>query len=140
MLTEAIPQRYRLMVQLAAWCAPRFGELTELRRGDVDTKAGELRIRRAVVLVDGRFVVEEPKSDAGIRASEPPLARSRVNYPARKAAGRPDLRFHDLQHTGAVLAAQTGATLAELMGRLSCLHLDLRQLKLAARALDGSVT
>lgn len=39
-------------------------------------------------------------------------------YGARAAAGRPDLRFHDLRHTGAVLAAQTGATLAELMGRL----------------------
>lgn len=39
-------------------------------------------------------------------------------YPARKAAGRPDLRWHDLRHTGAVLAASTGATLAELMGRL----------------------
>jgi len=38
--------------------------------------------------------------------------------PAREAAGRPDLRFHDLRHTGATLAAQTGATLAELMGRL----------------------
>lgn len=37
---------------------------------------------------------------------------------AREAAGRPDLRFHDLRHTGAVLAAQTGATLAELMARL----------------------
>jgi len=39
-------------------------------------------------------------------------------YKARDAAGRPDLRWHDLRHTGAVLAAQTGATLAELMGRL----------------------
>lgn len=38
--------------------------------------------------------------------------------PARRAAGRPDLRWHDLRHTGAVMAAQTGATLAELMGRL----------------------
>lgn len=37
---------------------------------------------------------------------------------AREAAGRPDLRPHDLRHTGAVLAAQTGATLAELMSRL----------------------
>lgn len=37
---------------------------------------------------------------------------------ARAAAGRPDLRLHDLRHTGAVLAAQTGATLAELMARL----------------------
>jgi integrase len=34
------------------------------------------------------------------------------------AAGRPDARWHDLRHTGAVLAAQTGASLAELMGRL----------------------
>jgi integrase len=33
-------------------------------------------------------------------------------------AGRPDLRLCDLRHTGAVLAAQTGATLAELMARL----------------------
>lgn len=37
---------------------------------------------------------------------------------ARIAAKRPDLRFHDLRHSGAVLAAQTGATLAELMSRL----------------------
>jgi integrase len=39
-------------------------------------------------------------------------------FPAREAAGRPDLRFHDLRHTGATLAAQTGATLADLMNRL----------------------
>lgn len=37
---------------------------------------------------------------------------------ARKAAGRPDLRWHDLRHTGATLAAQAGATLAELQARL----------------------
>ncbi len=30
---------------------------------------------------------------------------------------RPDLRFHDLRHSGAVLAAVTGASLAELMAR-----------------------
>jgi integrase len=39
-------------------------------------------------------------------------------YRAREAAGRPDLRFHDLRHSGATLAASTGATLAELMARL----------------------
>lgn len=47
-----------------------------------------------------------------------PSSLYRVYYRAREAAGRPDLRFHDLRHTGAVLAASTGATLAELMGRL----------------------
>jgi integrase len=39
-------------------------------------------------------------------------------HPARDAAGRSDLRWHDLRHTGAVMAAQEGASLAELMARL----------------------
>jgi integrase len=37
---------------------------------------------------------------------------------AREAAGRPDLHVHDLRHLGATLAAQSGATLEELMARL----------------------
>jgi len=153
-LTDAMPPRYRLLVQLAAWCALRYGELTELRRADVDTKDGVLRVRRAVSLVDGKFVIDTPKTAAGVRdvAIPPhllPLVRAhllehtapgldgllfpskndpaehlrqsslaRVFYPARAKAGRPDLRFHDLRHTGAVFAAQTGATMAELMARL----------------------
>jgi len=47
-----------------------------------------------------------------------PSTLYKVWYPARNAAGRADLRFHDLRHTGATLAAATGATLAELMARL----------------------
>lgn len=47
-----------------------------------------------------------------------PATLYRRFYAAREAAGRPDLRFHDLRHSGAVLAAATGATLAELMARL----------------------
>ncbi len=37
---------------------------------------------------------------------------------AVKAAGLSDVRFHDLRHTGATIAAQTGATLKELMKRI----------------------
>jgi len=37
---------------------------------------------------------------------------------AAEAAGRPDLTPHALRHTGAVLAARSGASLAELMARL----------------------
>lgn len=39
-------------------------------------------------------------------------------YKARHAANRDDLRWHDLRHTGATMAAVTGASLAELMQRL----------------------
>jgi len=151
-LVAAMPERLRLMALLAAWCGLRFGELTELRRADVDTRHGVLRVRRGVVRVDGGYLIDTPKSDAGVRdVSIPPhllpavrhhlrhniaggrdgllfpatdgghLAPSTLYgafYPARDAAGRPDLRWHDLRHTGAVLAASTGATLAELMARL----------------------
>jgi integrase len=151
-LVKVLPDRYRLMALLAAWCALRFGELAELRRSDIDVRNGIVHVRRGVVRVNGGRRVKGPKSEAGRRdvAIPPhlipavkdhlrdhvpasrdalmfpaasgghmaPATLYRVYYPAREAAGRPDLRFHDLRHTGAVLAAATGATLAELMARL----------------------
>jgi integrase len=47
-----------------------------------------------------------------------PSTFQRHFYRGRDKAKRSDLRLHDCRHTGAVLAAQTGATLAELMVRL----------------------
>lgn len=153
LLVKAMPDRYKLMVLLAAWCALRFGELAELRRSDVDVKNGVVHVRRGVTRTKGERIVKGPKSDAGKRdvnipphlmpmvkdhlrdfvvsrdallfpaAGNPtkhmaPSTLYKVFYPGREAAGRPDLRFHDLRHTGATLAAATGATLAELMARL----------------------
>jgi integrase len=43
---------------------------------------------------------------------------------ARRAAGLPHLRVHDLRHLGAVLATRSGASLAQVMGRLG--HKSLR--------------
>lgn len=151
-IVDHMPDRYRAMVLVAAWCGLRFGEITELRRKDVDLARGVIRVSRAVTRVDGETIVGTPKSDAGVRNVDVPphvvadieehlrnhvprspdallfpaadgtshLAPStlyRVYYPAREAAGRPDLRWHDLRHTDAVHAAQAGATLAELMAR-----------------------
>ena len=39
MLTAEMPEKLRLMVTLASWCALRFGETVELRRGDIDLSA-----------------------------------------------------------------------------------------------------
>lgn len=44
--------------------------------------------------------------------------RSAIIRAGRRAIDRPDLRWHDLRHTGAVLAASAGAGLADLMARL----------------------
>jgi site-specific recombinase XerD len=45
-------------------------------------------------------------------------ALCRASGNARIEAGRQDLRWHDLRHSDAVLAAATGASPAELMARL----------------------
>jgi integrase len=152
LLVAAMPERLRLMIELAAWCALRFGEVAELRRGDVDLKNGEIRVSRAVQWVDGKKLVAAPKADSVRVVAFPPHIGEAIKehlrkhaqwgkdgllFPtthgeqyraptfhqayfrkAREAAGRPDLRFHDLRHTGATLAAASGATLAELMQRL----------------------
>ena len=46
-LTAAMPDRLKLAVPLASWCALRFGELIELRRGDIDINDEVIRFRRA---------------------------------------------------------------------------------------------
>ena len=66
-LVEAMPAKYRPMTLLAAWAALRFGELTELRRRDLDLEHGIVRVRRGVVRVDGQVIVGDPKSQAGAR-------------------------------------------------------------------------
>lgn len=152
-IVKAMPERMQLIVLLACWCQLRFGELTELRRKDIDLKASVIRIRRGVTRVDGEIIVGTPKSDAGKRPLQYPpllesaikdhlqrytqlgpegllfwgpktgkqLAHSSLLYRWNKAkhlARRDDLTPHGLRHTGAVLYAQSGATLKELMARL----------------------
>lgn len=172
-IVSAMPERRRLMVQLAAWCGLRFGELAELRRKDVDVRARVIKVRRGVVRAkvdsdagSGRqAIVRGPKTDAGVRdVPIPPHLLDDVKahlrdhaeegrdgllfpgraghhlttssfygrestfrkdkslyrtghgwYEARRVAGRTDLHFHDLRHTGLTNAAVAGATMAELM-------------------------
>ena len=41
-IIDNIPERFHLMIMLAAWCAMRSGELTELRVKDLDLKRGHV--------------------------------------------------------------------------------------------------
>ncbi len=75
-IVREMPDRYRAMVLLAAWCAPRFGELTELRRKDLIIRkdklgnpvSGVVHIVRAVIWPSAdQPMIKEPKSEAGIR-------------------------------------------------------------------------
>lgn len=151
-IAATMPERFRLLILLAAWCGLRYGELAELRRRDIDADAMTVHVTRAVTWLKGQTVIGTPKSSAGRRTihmpaslrpvvlehlathAQPgpdgllfPAASGKHLHPstlmkpyrkARAAAGRPDLRLHDLRHTAATTAALTGATLRELMARM----------------------
>ncbi|MGI8523470.1 MAG: tyrosine-type recombinase/integrase [Nocardioides sp.] len=185
-MVDAMPERRRLLLLLATWCALRSGELRELRRPDIEVGRDEegdafgwVHIRRAVVRARtgeterGRRtagLVGRPKTDAGVRTVSIPatllpavrehllrhaapgedgllfpsdrdpavhLSETTLNgreavvkndgtvmrtgfgwREARRLAGRSDLSLHDLRHTGASLAGEEGASMAELMHRL----------------------
>lgn len=69
-IVATIDPRMALLVEVAAWGGLRWGELTELRRGDVlfQNETATVAIARAVSYTksDG-YVVGRPKSFAGIR-------------------------------------------------------------------------
>lgn len=106
-MVAATSEKRRMMLQLAAWCGLRFGEITELRRKDIDMKANFIRVKRGVVWVKdpetGKTVpiVKEPKTEAGIRP---------VPIPPHLAK---DLAAHILEHAapgddGLLFATSTG--------------------------------
>ena len=161
-IANNVQPRLRAAVIIAAWTGVRQGELRELRRMDVNLKHGTLNIQRAVSRSrdeNGKYIVGEPKTEAGKRVVNIPphimpdveqhlkkfvgkspdsllfpavdgithIAPSSLHgdahkgfgfYHARLEAGRPDLRWHDLRHTGATMAARAGATTADLMRRV----------------------
>ena len=67
-LTEALPERFRLLVVLGTFCSLRWGELAALTRDGVDLERGLVDVRVTLVeLADGRLVTGPPKSAAGRR-------------------------------------------------------------------------
>ncbi len=151
-IADAMSARYWAAVLVAAWSGLRGGELFALRRRDVDTATGTIRVDRTMIELPTGIDFGPPKSDAGRRTvTLPPtvavalnehLARFVPSNPdallfttatgrpvtraqraallarPKRAAGRPDLTWHDLRHTGMTLAAATGASLVQLQRRL----------------------
>jgi integrase len=152
-VTDAMEDRYAVLVLLAAWCGLRVGEARALTRGDIDLEEGLLLIEKsAAELKSGERITGAPKTRAGIRriyipphvvpavrahlerfsGPDPqdfvftgtqgqPMRRGSMYkawWRARKKVGLGDVRLHDLRHTGATLAAATGASTKELMNRL----------------------
>ncbi|MGO8883128.1 MAG: tyrosine-type recombinase/integrase [Streptosporangiaceae bacterium] len=67
-LADAPGPRYRALILLACFCGLRWGELAALRRCDIDTETGTVRVARQLTEVLGQPpIIGPPKSDAGRR-------------------------------------------------------------------------
>ncbi len=112
-MVDTMPERLRLLLLLATWCALRSGELRELRRSDVvitrDETGDEIawvEVSRGVVTVSREDTdsggsteaqIGAPKTDAGVRSVSIPefLIPTVKDHLTRHAApGRNGLLFH----------------------------------------------
>ena len=145
-LAAALPERFRLVVLLAAWCQLRRGELLGLRRRDVDLLRGALTVEQSRTFTrDGRSLVKEPKSTAGRRTIAVPahVLPALADHLARFTASEPDA----LVLTGATGAPLTAGVLQKAWHRARLaigrpeLHLhDLRHTGLTLAAATGATT
>jgi integrase len=88
-VASAVDQRYQALILLAAFGSLRWGEVTALRRSDIDVESGAVRVERQLVEArGGGFTFTAPKSAAGKRT---------VYVPATIAG---ELRSHLDQFTG----------------------------------------
>lgn len=145
---------------LALVTGMRRGELHGLQWRDVDLDTGVLRVRRQRIEAGGRVFDQAPKTttseapvvlDAGTvallrqapRVSEYVITDPRSGRPyaamntfgvdfqrACRAAGVPEIRFHDLRHTAASLLAEAGVPL----------HLAKRRLRHWSQAMTEHYT
>lgn len=146
-ISRAIIPRYRALVLVLAFGGLRYGEATALQRRDVTahrirversvrggvvgqpkTDAGKRTVAMPAFVAEAlqqhleEFVADQP--NALVFATSGGTYPARQNFAAtmRRAAVKAGiegpLRTHELRHTGATLAAASGATLADLMARL----------------------
>jgi integrase len=60
-LADAVPARFKALILLKAWCGLRWGEVTELRRGDIDNDCEVVYISRAVTHRKGQCHIDTTK-------------------------------------------------------------------------------
>jgi integrase len=92
---------------------PKARSIRTVTLPDFMTAEVEAHLRRYVGRSPSAYVFLGPKGARPTRANF-----HRIWNKARKAVGQPELHLHDLRHTGNTFAAETGATLRELMDRM----------------------
>ncbi len=95
-IVEHVPDRLRLLIQLAAFVGLREGELLELRRSDIDTASGRIEVTRKV---DKDVIPGAPDPCPGCgRGVSPPKTASGIRTVHIPPPFIPLLERHLLEH------------------------------------------
>jgi integrase len=93
-LIRAVPERWKALFLLAAWCGLRFGEIAALRKHRLDLESGTVTVAEAAgSLQNGKRHTGPPKTDAGRRTVAipphitPALRRHVANFSADGPTG-----------------------------------------------------
>ncbi|OBB15866.1 hypothetical protein A5662_06475 [Mycobacteriaceae bacterium 1482268.1] len=78
-LASRVPERYKAMVLVSAWCGLRFGEAIELRRKDIENDAEVVYIRRGATHRKG-CQIDTPKGGKGRAVVVPPHIRADLKH------------------------------------------------------------
>lgn len=142
-----VPDRFRTLILVAAWCGPRWGELIELRRKDISPDCTVITVTRGATHRQG-CRIDTPKSGKGRTVVVPPHIRkalrehlagigkpadSRLWPPARGGCHLSDKVFRDYYLTALASIGRDGEHLPR-----PTIH-DLRHFAGTAAARVGSL-
>ena len=79
-LADAVPERFKALILLKAWCGLRWGEVTELRRGDIDGDVEVVYISRGVTHRNGQCHIDTTKQKKAHAVVIPPHIRADLKH------------------------------------------------------------
>lgn len=130
-LADAIVPRLKALVLISAWCACRWGEVSELRRKDIGEDCEVITVARAVTRRDGEYRVDTPKSGKGRTVVVPPHIRADLQHhlDTQVQPGRESLLFpsaHGKHLNDRVFSREYFADALKAIGRTGVRVHDLR--------------
>ena len=144
-LAAAMPDPWRIAVELAAWCHLRLGEVLGLERRDVDLLHRRIHVERTAYDVGGRLELGPPKTQAGRRTvSIPPHVLPTLERHLRGFVGpeasSPLLTGHKRGRLGRHPLNAAWHAAREHLGRPEIHFHDLRGAGLTWAATQGATT
>jgi integrase len=79
-LADAMPERFKALILLKAWCGLRWGEVIELQRGDLDNDAEVVYISRGATHRKGQCHIDTTKQKKAHAVVIPPHIRADVKH------------------------------------------------------------